>query len=119
MSLETVPKELRNLRACLLCSLVKTLDQFEYDGCENCDEVLHMKNNRDAVYECTSSSFDGLIALMSPEDSWVAKWQGLTHNVKGCYAISVTGKLPPGIVNDLKLRRKVYRSRDTSTTLTK
>jgi len=37
----------------------QTLDQFEYDGCENCDDVLHMKNNRDAVYECTSSSFDG------------------------------------------------------------
>ena len=37
----------------------QTFDQFEYDGCENCDEYLHMKNNRDAVYVCTSSNFDG------------------------------------------------------------
>lgn len=37
----------------------QTFDQFEYDGCENCEEYLHMKKNRDAVYECTSSSFDG------------------------------------------------------------
>lgn len=119
MSLETVPKELRNLRACLLCSLVKTLDQFEYDGCDNCDELLHMKNNRDAVYECTSSSFDGLIALMSSEESWVAKWQRLNNCVKGCYAISVTGKLPANVVNDLQIKGVAYRSRDTSTSLTK
>lgn len=115
MSLEIVPKELRNLRACLLCSLVKTLDQFEYDGCENCEEYLHMKNNRDTVYECTSSSFDGIVAMMSPEDSWVSKWQRINRYVKGCYAISVTGRLPLGIINELKSKGIVYRSRDTST----
>ncbi|KAH8041664.1 hypothetical protein HPB51_017466 [Rhipicephalus microplus] len=74
-SLESIPKDLRNLRACLLCSMIKTFEQFEFDGCDNCDEYLHMKNNRDMVYDCTSSNFDGMIALMNPEDSWVAKWQ--------------------------------------------
>lgn len=103
MALETVPKDLRHLRACLLCSLVKvnlvkthltsmltvsfpasfvfsifnlpllnlsrvcvvvfcrlqTIDQFEYDGCDNCESYLQMKGNREMVYECTSSSFDG------------------------------------------------------------
>ncbi|CAB1316873.1 unnamed protein product [Coregonus sp. 'balchen'] len=73
MALETCPKDLRHLRACLLCSLVKTIDQFEYDGCDNCESYLQMKGNREMVYECTSSSFDGVIAQMSPEDSWVAK----------------------------------------------
>jgi len=34
-----------------------------------------MKNNKDNVYDHTSNNFDGIIALMSPEDSWVAKWQ--------------------------------------------
>ncbi|ELT94209.1 hypothetical protein CAPTEDRAFT_157886 [Capitella teleta] len=114
MSLETVPKDLRNLRACLLCSLVKTIDQFEYEGCENCDEYLHLKGNRDAVYECTSSSFEGIVSLMSPDDSWVAKWQRINRCVKGCYAVSVTGKLPPGIVRELKSKGVHYRSRDTS-----
>ncbi|XP_064612731.1 LOW QUALITY PROTEIN: transcription elongation factor SPT4-like [Liolophura sinensis] len=114
MSLETVPKELRNLRACLLCSLVKTFEQFEFDGCDNCEEYLHMKNNRDAVYECTSSNFDGVVAMMSPEDSWVAKWQRINRFTKGCYAISVTGRLPPGIVRELKSKGVNYRQRDTS-----
>jgi len=114
MSLETVPKDLRNLRACLLCSLVKTFEQFEFDGCENCDEYLHMKNNNDAVYECTSSNFDGLIAMMSPEDSWVAKWQRIERFVKGCYAVSVTGQLPAGIVRELRAKGRAYNSRDVS-----
>ncbi|GAB1608172.1 transcription elongation factor SPT4-like [Argonauta hians] len=115
MSLDTVPKDMRNLRACLLCSLVKTFDQFEYEGCDNCDDHLHMKNNRDAVYVCTSSNFDGLISMMGPEDSWVAKWQRISRFTKGCYAISVTGRLPPTVVKDLKRKGISYRPRDTST----
>jgi len=42
----------------------QTIDQFEFDGCENCEEYLNMKNNRDTVYECTSSSFDGFVFLV-------------------------------------------------------
>lgn len=41
--------------------LFQTQDQFEYDGCENCDEFLRMKNNRENVYDCTSSNFDGYV----------------------------------------------------------
>lgn len=40
-------------------SLSQTIDQFEYDGCDNCDAYLQMKGNREMVYDCTSSSFDG------------------------------------------------------------
>lgn len=113
-SMETIPKSLRGMRACLLCSLIKTIDQFELDGCDNCDEFLHMKNNRDKVYACTSSSWDGIIALMSPEDSWVAKWQRIRKCKPGCYAISVSGRMPAPIVSDLKAYGVMYRSRDTS-----
>ncbi|CAK9296211.1 unnamed protein product [Gordionus sp. m RMFG-2023] len=116
MSLETLPKELRHLRACLLCSLVKTVDQFEMDGCENCEDILHIKNNRDSVYDYTSANFDGIIALTSPEDSWVAKWQRIDKFTKGCYAVSVSGKLPNGIIRELKSRGYFYKSRDTSST---
>ncbi|CDQ89375.1 unnamed protein product [Oncorhynchus mykiss] len=38
MALETCPKDLHHLRECLLCSLVKTIDQFEYDGFIPSDE---------------------------------------------------------------------------------
>ena len=53
----------------------QTFDQFENDGCDNCDVFLNMKNNRENVYDCTSSNFDGMIASAKPEDSWVCKWQ--------------------------------------------
>ena len=46
-----------------------------------------MKNNRDAVYDYTSSSFDGLIAMASPEDSWVAKWQRI--GICKCHALYI------------------------------
>ncbi|KAL6265087.1 transcription elongation factor SPT4 [Pogonomyrmex barbatus] len=114
MSMETVPKDLRGLRACLVCSLVKTFDQFELDGCDNCDEFLRMKNNKDNVFDCTSSNFDGMIAVMSPEDSWVCKWQRINRFCKGVYAISVSGRLPAGVIREMKSRGIVYRPRDTS-----
>ncbi|KAK2723801.1 transcription elongation factor SPT4-like [Artemia franciscana] len=114
MSVESIPKDLRGLRACLVCSLIKTLDQFEFDGCDNCEEFLRLKSNREAVYDCTSSNFDGMVAMMSPEDSWVAKWQRITRLNKGIYAISVSGKLPPSYIREMKSRGFTYRSRDTS-----
>nr|CAG4643679.1 EOG090X0NWO [Ilyocryptus agilis] len=114
MSLDTVPKDLRSLRACLVCSLIKTFDQFEMDGCDNCDEFLRMKNNKENIYDCTSTNFDGMVALMSPEDSWVAKWQRINRKVKGVYAVSVSGRLPDSLIRDMKTRGIIYRSRDTS-----
>uniref|UniRef100_A0A6M2DSY0 Transcription elongation factor SPT4 n=1 Tax=Xenopsylla cheopis TaxID=163159 RepID=A0A6M2DSY0_XENCH len=114
MSLDVIPKDLRGLRACLVCSLIKSFEQFEYDGCDNCDEFLRMKNNKDNVYDCTSNNFDGMIAVMTPENSWVCKWQRITHCVKGIYAISVSGRLPANVIREMKSRGIVYRSRDTS-----
>ncbi|KAK2556128.1 Transcription elongation factor SPT4 [Acropora cervicornis] len=87
-NMESVPKELRNLRACLLCSLVKTMDQFEYDGCENCEKFLRLKNNKENILTCTNTL------------------------ARGCYAISVSGKLPGHVVRDLKARGMSYKSRD-------
>ncbi|KAG5871984.1 hypothetical protein JTB14_025736 [Gonioctena quinquepunctata] len=114
MTLESIPKDLRGLRACLVCSLIKSFDQFENEGCDNCDEFLRMKNNHDNVYDCTSSNFDGMISMMSPDDSWVAKWQRVNRFCRGVYAISVSGRLPNSIVREMKSRGLVYKSRDTS-----
>ena len=38
---------------------LKTIDQFERDGCDNCEKFLHIKNDREFVMTCTSSNFDG------------------------------------------------------------
>lgn len=134
MSFDTVPKDLRGLRACLVCSLIKvrllglknqvststqnfpfqTVEQFEYDGCDNCESFLRMKKNKDKVMDVTSNNFDGMIALMSPEDSWVAKWQRINRFTKGVYAISVSGRLPNSVVREMKQRGITYKSRDIS-----
>jgi len=113
--LDNIPKDLRQLRACMVCSMIKTLEMYEQDGCDNCDDFLHMKGNRDNVFDCTSTNFDGMIALMVPEESWVAKWQRVNRCVRGMYAISVSGRLPATIVRDMKSRGIKYRTRDTAT----
>jgi len=115
MSFDSIPKELRHLRACLLCSMVKTLEQFERDGCDNCERYIRLKGDREHTMSCTSSNFDGVVSMMNPEDSWVAKWQRVDKLRAGCYAVSVSGKLPTSVVRELKTRGIPYRSRDTST----
>ena len=110
---ESVPKDLRQLRACLNCSMIKSFDQFENDGCDNCD-FLHLRHNRDNIYDCTSSNFDGMVAACNPGDSWVCKWQRVQSFKPGIYAISVSGRLPGNIVRDMSGRGIPYRSRDTS-----
>jgi transcription elongation factor SPT4 len=50
-----------------------------------------MKNNQDAVQDCTSSVFEGMIALNGLKYSWVARWQRLEGYVPGTYAVKVEG----------------------------
>lgn len=59
---------------------LQTFDQFENDGCENCEPFTNMKHNRDMVYDCTSSNFEGMIGMCKPEDSWVGKWQRISKS---------------------------------------
>jgi hypothetical protein len=42
---------------------LQTLEQFENDGCDNCEPFLNLRNHRENVYDCTSSSFDGSVIL--------------------------------------------------------
>lgn len=109
-----IPQDLRGLRACLVCSLIKTGRMFEEQGCDNCEDFLPMKGDGDLVDKCTSSNFEGMIALMQPEESWVAKWQRILHLSKGMYAISVTGTLPKRYQRDVAQSGRPYRSRDVS-----
>jgi transcription elongation factor SPT4 len=75
---------------------------------------LHLKHNRDKVFECTSANFDGMIALMDSTDSWVAKWQRIDNQCRGMYAISVSGDLPEQIKRSLREKNIEVRSRDVS-----
>uniref|UniRef100_T1IHW8 Transcription elongation factor SPT4 n=1 Tax=Strigamia maritima TaxID=126957 RepID=T1IHW8_STRMM len=117
MSIESVPPEnIGNLRACLICSMIKSFKQFQLDGCDNCERYLRMKGDRDAVYDYTSANYQGFIAMMNPQDSWACKWQRINRNAKGIYAISVSGLLDIKIVRQLKSCGVIYKSRDKSTT---
>ncbi|KAI8895496.1 Spt4/RpoE2 zinc finger-domain-containing protein [Globomyces pollinis-pini] len=111
---EIVPsdRDKRKLRACMLCSLVKSQTQFIRDGCDNCDEVLSMKNDTDRVLDCTSGNFEGVIAVIRPESSWVSKWQRVDKFTRGVYAVQVTGKLPIDIQEQLLDKGIKYRPRD-------
>lgn len=37
----------------------QTFEQFEFDGCDNCEEFLRLKGNKDNIIDCTSNNFDG------------------------------------------------------------
>jgi len=53
------------------------------------------------VAKCTSASFDGIVAMVQPHASWVAKWQDLTKLHRGVYAVQVHGKVPEEILEEL------------------
>jgi len=105
-----IPNDMRGLRACMFCSLVKSAAQFESAGCDNCT-FLDMAHDRNRVIRCTSASFDGLVALVQPPESWVAKWQRLGQFHRGCYALKVNGTIPDEILHELQKHNIRYKPR--------
>jgi transcription elongation factor SPT4 len=75
----------------MVCSIVLAGSRFRREGCPNCEEFLELLGHDDAIQECTSQVFEGLITLMDPASSWVARWQRLDSYVPGIYAVKVTG----------------------------
>ena len=68
-----VPSEMRELRACIPCLLVKTFSQFLEQGCENCP-FLGLQDEQERCREVTTDQFEGLVSVMNPKESWVARW---------------------------------------------
>lgn len=111
--LPVVPLGDKKLRACMVTGLVKTEDQFLREGNDNV-QCLNMIGDREIVHQCTSSNFDGLIAIMKPSESWAARWQGIASFVPGCYALRVQGNLPSEHIVTLEDNGITYRSLDES-----
>jgi len=87
------------------------------EGCPNCEEFLHLEGSMEAILDCTSQVFEGLITLADPAKSWVAKWQRLDTYVRGVYAIKVSGQLPEDMVATMEDEARIrYIPRDGSTT---
>lgn len=95
-----------------MCNLIKTPQQFQVNGCENCT-FLRLNEDPEAIEQCTTTNFDGMIAMMNPEKSWVAKWQRMKKTlVPGCYAIAVHGRLPSHVVAQLDELGIKYKPRE-------
>ena len=83
-------------RACMLCGIVQTTNEFNRDGCPNCQGIFEEAGV--STMECTSPSFEGLVGMCKPTKSWVAKWLSVDHSIAGMYAIKVDGRLPAEVV---------------------
>ncbi len=77
------PDSLRGLRACTSCCLVKTLGQFVDAFCDNCwgdwaggdlPTSLKKADCLDLALEKTTTDYEGMVSMMRPSGSWVAKW---------------------------------------------
>ena len=99
-----LPNSMKGHRACLRCGLVKCFDQFYAEGCENCP-FLELAERQDRVQSCTTSNFEGTVAMMKPQDSWVARWEGISRNLPGVYALSLEGEMPEQIMQFLRDKR--------------
>lgn len=82
-----LPTKLRHLRACLRCKLIKQSDQFADNGCDNCGNTIDYQ-------QFTTPVFRGMVAMMQPTSSWVARYNQQTNRARGLYAIKVIGSLP-------------------------
>ena len=96
----------------MLCSLIKSSDQFISNGCENCESLLSLRGDQERTFGCTSPTFEGMLAAMRPDRSWTCKWQRTDKFVPGLYAIQVVGQLPQEIQEDLLDKGIKYRPRD-------
>jgi transcription elongation factor SPT4 len=99
----SVPTNMKTIRACKRCGILKTQEQFYDYGCENCP-FLEMVDNMERVNGCTTAFFEGQAAIMDPRESWAAKWMRtdnfLPGTVQKCIdcCVDVTG-CDPGISN--------------------
>ncbi|KAJ9078159.1 transcription elongation factor spt4 [Entomophthora muscae] len=114
MSSSILPTDKRQLRACLLCALVKNAAQFRTEGCDNCEDVLKMRGRFNRVNECTSSNYQGMLASCNPPQSWVCKFLRIERFEPGIYALKVYGRLPEDVEDELARRKIEYIPRDGS-----
>ena len=75
-----VPSGMKSLSCCPNCRLI--LDESQWRdlkrACPNC-----------GAKDIETRDFSGMISLIMPNDSWVAKWNGLDENMPGVYAIAI------------------------------
>ncbi|KAJ5223560.1 hypothetical protein N7468_008102, partial [Penicillium chermesinum] len=110
------PNQQRHLRACMVCSIVQTHTvKIHPRRLSQLRDHSPAPGNNDAIQECTSQVFEGLISIRDPSASWVARWQRLDNYVPGTYATKVSGSLSEDIIGSLEDSGVKYVPRDGST----
>lgn len=83
------PEALKNLRCCIACRLVKTLEQFYQQGCENC-HFLNLEGDRERIEDCTTTEFQGMLGVVDPNGSWATRYAFMQQErVPGVYSLAV------------------------------
>jgi len=73
LSENVIPQEVsaNKLRACMVCGLVKTFNQFVVFGCENCPGLIDVRvADRERVATVTTSLFSGYCIYFSYGCYW-------------------------------------------------
>ncbi|KAJ1759677.1 transcription elongation factor spt4 [Coemansia sp. RSA 2523] len=109
-----IPKDKRQLRACLICGIVQNHHVFRDSGCPNCNRYVNMAGQNDMVTDCTSGTFDGVMAVLQPKKSWVCKFAHVNTSQPGIYASHVYGRVPEDIEDTLTRQGITYHPRDGS-----
>lgn len=75
-----VPTENKSLEACVVCKLVLNKTQWERMNvrCPNCRRPVE-----------TTPDYIGMISIIMPQESWVARWNDIINVQPGVYAINV------------------------------
>lgn len=53
-----------------------------------------MEGSNERVSKCTTPYFEGVVGLVDPAGSWVARWQRIDSCKPGMYAVEMIGVLP-------------------------
>ena len=60
--------------------------------------IFQMRGSAERVSECTSTMYDGMIAMMEPTESWVARWQRIGQWLLVFPANHITLSMSRGLV---------------------
>ena len=70
--------------------------------------TYQMEQDKEMLGKLTTSHFEGMVSMLEPKDSWVAKWQKLVKHSPGVYAIEIFEALPAEIQKYLQQQNIPY-----------